>query len=189
MIMKVEPLVESVEAIVQKDLPPDRREIVLLSPRGELLEQRTLRRLAELEQLILVAGRYEGVDERFLSLTGARELSIGDYVLSGGEIPAMALVDAVTRLLPGAISDPGSAEEDSFSRGLLDYPHYTRPIEFRNQKVPEVLLSGNHGAIRRWRKQRSLRDTMARRPDLMATAEMDNEERALLEELEVAEMR
>lgn len=186
MVMKVEPLVESVEEIVQKDLPPAQREIVLLSPRGELLQHRFVCRLSELEQLVLVTGRYEGVDERFLSATGAREVSIGDYVLSGGEIPAMALVDAVTRLLPGAISDPGSAEEDSFSRGLLDYPHYTRPIEFRNLKVPEVLLSGNHGAIRRWRKQCALRDTMARRPDLLAAADMDDEERAIMEELEVA---
>jgi tRNA (guanine37-N1)-methyltransferase len=187
MVMKVEPLVESVEDIVREELPPDRKETVLLSPRGERLEQATMRRFAALEQLVLVAGRYEGVDERFLSLTGAREVSIGDYVLSGGEIPAMALVDAVARLLPGAISDPGSAEEDSFSRGLLDCPHYTRPVEYRDQKVPEILLSGDHGAVRRWRKRRSLQDTMARRPELMATAKMDDEERALLEELEWAE--
>jgi tRNA (guanine37-N1)-methyltransferase len=188
MVMKVEPLVEAVEEVIQKDLPLGRREVVLLSPRGELLRQDLVRRFAEREQLVLIAGRYEGVDERFLSATGATETSIGDYVLSGGEIPAMALVDAVTRLLPGAISDPESAREDSFSRGFLDYPHYTRPVEFRNLKVPEILLSGNHGAIRRWRKKCALRDTEARRPDLLVRAEMDEEERGIMEELETARM-
>jgi tRNA (guanine37-N1)-methyltransferase len=185
MVMKVEPLVEAVEAVVRKD---SSREIVLLSPRGKLLRQDLLRRFAGCEQLVLVAGRYEGVDERFLTATGAVEVSIGDYVLSGGEIPAMVLVDGVTRLLPGAISDPESVKEDSFSRGLLDYPHYTRPVEFRNLKVPEILLSGNHGAIRRWRKKCALRDTETRRPDLLARAEMDEEERAVLEELETTRM-
>jgi len=183
MVMKVEPLVEAVETIVDKNLRPSRREIVLLSPRGALLQQEMLRRFAGLDHLILTAGRYEGVDERFVELTGAREVSIGDYVLSGGEIPVMVLVDGVTRLLPGAISDPESARQDSFSRGLLDYPQYTRPDEFRNAKVPEILRSGNHGAIRRWRKQRALADTRARRPDLLMEAELDEEERAIMREL------
>lgn len=188
MVMRVEPLVEAVEHVVRSDLPLSKRGIILLSPRGERLRQDLVQRFAEHEQLVLVAGRYEGVDERFMAATGAREVSIGDYVLSGGEIPAMALVDAVTRLLPGAISDPQSAREDSFSRGLLDHPHYTRPGEFRSLKVPEVLLSGNHGAIRRWRKKRALQDTEARRPDLLARAEMDEEERDIMEELAKAHM-
>jgi tRNA (guanine37-N1)-methyltransferase len=188
MVMRVGPLVEAVEHAVRSDLPLSKRGVILLSPRGERLRQDLVQRFAEHEQLVLVAGRYEGVDERFMAATGAREVSIGDYVLSGGEIPAMALVDAVTRLLPGAISDPQSAREDSFSRGLLDHPHYTRPVEFRSLKVPEVLLSGNHGAIRRWRKKRALQDTEARRPDLLARAEMDEEERDIMEELAKAHM-
>ena len=162
MVMKVEPLVAAVEAIATDDA-----RIVLLSPRGAPLLQDKVQELSTVEQLVLVAGRYEGVDERFLLATGAEELSIGDYVLSGGEIPAMVVVDALVRLLPGAISDPKSAEQDSFSHGMLDYPHYTRPDEFRGLSVPEVLLSGNHAAIRRWRDQKALTDTEARRPELL----------------------
>jgi tRNA (guanine37-N1)-methyltransferase len=123
--------------------------------------------LSEEQHLILVAGRYEGVDERFVETTGAEEISIGDYVLSGGEIPAMVVIDAVVRLLPGAISDPRSAAEDSFSRGVLDHPHYTRPAEFRGLRVPEVLLSGDHAAVREWRESRALEDTRSRRPELL----------------------
>lgn len=162
MVMKVEPLVAAVEAIATDDA-----RLVLLSPRGAPLLQDKVQELSTVEQLVLVAGRYEGVDERFLLATGAEELSIGDYVLSGGEIPAMVVVDALVRLLPGAISDPKSAEQDSFSHGMLDYPHYTRPDEFRGLSVPEVLLSGNHAAIRRWRDQKALTDTEARRPELL----------------------
>lgn len=162
MVMKVEPLVAAVEAIATDDA-----RIVLLSPRGAPLLQDKVQELSTVEQLVLVAGRYEGVDERFVLATGAEELSIGDYVLSGGEIPAMVVVDALVRLLPGAISDPKSAEQDSFSHGMLDYPHYTRPDEFRGFSVPEVLLSGNHAAIRRWRDQKALTDTEARRPELL----------------------
>jgi len=164
MVMKVEPLVAAVEAIATDDA-----RLVLLSPRGAPLLQDKVQELSTVEQLVLVAGRYEGVDERFLLATGAEELSIGDYVLSGGEIPAMVVVDALVRLLPGAISDPKSAEQDSFSHGMLDYPHYTRPDEFRGFSVPEVLLSGNHAAIRRWRDQKALADTEARRPELLIT--------------------
>lgn len=164
MVMKVEPLVAAVEAIATDDA-----RIVLLSPRGAPLLQDKVQELSTVEQLVLVAGRYEGVDERFVLATGAEELSIGDYVLSGGEIPAMVVVDALVRLLPGAISDPKSAEQDSFSHGMLDYPHYTRPDEFRGLSVPEVLLSGNHAAIRRWRDQKALTDTEARRPELLIT--------------------
>jgi len=164
LVMKIEPLVSAVEAVATADCA-----VVLLSPRGEPLRQEKVRSLAKVDHLVLVAGRYEGVDERFVAATGAEELSIGDYVLSGGEIPAMVVVDALVRLLPGAISDPQSAEQDSFSDGLLDYPNYTRPEEFRGLKVPEVLLSGNHAAIDAWRQQRALADTRSRRPELLAT--------------------
>jgi len=166
MVMKVEPLVSAVEAIagMGEGAAP---KLVLLSPRGTPLDQPKAQELSEEEHLVLVAGRYEGVDERFVELTGAEEISIGDYVLSGGEIPAMVVIDAVVRLLPGAISDPQSAEEDSFSRGVLDYPHYTRPAEFRGSRVPDVLLSGDHAAVRAWRESRALEDTRARRPELL----------------------
>ena len=164
MVMKVEPLVSAVEAVATDD-----SRLVLLSPRGAPLRQDKVKELSMLEQLVLVAGRYQGVDERFVVATGAEELSIGDYVLSGGEIPAMVVVDALVRLLPGAISDPESAEQDSFSHGMLAYPHYTRPEEFRGFSVPEVLLSGNHAAIQQWRQQQALTDTEARRPELLIT--------------------
>jgi tRNA (guanine37-N1)-methyltransferase len=181
MVMKAEPLVRAVESIVQRDPPDDSRDVVLLSPRGKLLEQDDVRQMSTKNQIVLVSGRYEGVDERFLQLTGAREISIGDYVLSGGEIPAMVVVDSITRLIPGAISDPESHAEDSFSRGLLDYPHYTRPARIRDVGVPETLLSGNHAAVRRWRKERALRDTASRRPELLTKASLDDEERSILE--------
>ncbi|GMR22274.1 MAG: tRNA (guanosine(37)-N1)-methyltransferase TrmD [Acidobacteriota bacterium] len=164
MVMKVEPLVSATEAITTDDAS-----LVLLSPRGAPLLQDKVKELSAVEQLVLVTGRYEGVDERFVLATGAEELSIGDYVLSGGEIPAMVVVDALVRLLPGAISDPASAEQDSFSHGMLDFPHYTRPEEFRGFSVPEVLLSGNHAAIRQWRQQQALTDTEVRRPELLVT--------------------
>ncbi|MGH9323871.1 MAG: tRNA (guanosine(37)-N1)-methyltransferase TrmD [Vicinamibacteria bacterium] len=166
MVMKVEPLVAAVEGIRNLGERADSR-LLLLSPRGAPLGQPKVQELSEEERLVLVAGRYEGVDERFVEATGSEEISIGDYVLSGGEIPAMVIVDAVVRLLPGAISDPQSAEEDSFSRGMLDYPHYTRPPEFRGLRVPEVLLSGDHAAVLEWRRNRALQDTRKRRPELL----------------------
>jgi len=183
MVMNVEPLVAAVEGLIDANLAAEERAVILLSPRGKSMRQRDVGPLANVKQLILVAGRYEGVDERFLEAVGAEELSIGDYVLSGGELPAMVVVDAVVRLVPGAISDPLSAEQDSFSRGLLDYPHYTRPVEFRGLRVPEVLISGNHAAIRRWRKEQALRATRARRPELWADAELDEEEREIIGEV------
>ena len=164
MVMKVEPLVNAVEAIAAAE-----GRLVLLSPRGAPFSQDKVKELSTIEQLVLIAGRYEGVDERFVVATGAEELSIGDYVLSGGEIPAMVVVDALVRLLPGAISDPESAEQDSFSHGVLDCPDYTRPEEFRGLRVPEVLLSGNHAAIQKWRQQQALTDTKVRRPELLTT--------------------
>ncbi len=170
MVMKIEPLVAAVEALADESgIGASKRRIVLLSPRGKPLSQPTVRDLSTAEHVVLVAGRYEGVDERFVVAMDAEEISIGDYVLSGGEIPAMVVVDALVRLLPGALADPSSAEQDSFSDGVLDYPHYTRPAVFRGLRVPEVLLSGNHGAVDAWREKRALDDTRARRPELLKT--------------------
>lgn len=168
MVLRVEPLVAAVESI--RDLDPRPARILLLSPRGRLLTQGLTAELAAEPRLLLVAGRYEGVDERFIEISGAEEISVGDYVLSGGEIPAMALVDAVTRLLPGAVGDPDSVADDSFSAGLLEHPHYTRPATFRGLGVPAVLRSGDHEAVRRFRRERSLALTESRRPDLYRAA-------------------
>jgi len=166
MVMKVEPLVSAVDAIRAQSsaASPD---VLLLSPRGRRFNQDRARRLASQAHVVLVAGRYEGVDERFTELSGADEISIGDYVLSGGEVPAMVIVDAIVRLKPGAISDPRSAAEDSFSDGLLDYPQFTRPPEYRGVRVPDVLLSGDHRAVDDWRRRESLRVTMSRRPEML----------------------
>jgi tRNA (guanine37-N1)-methyltransferase len=140
-------------------------------------------RLSTREHLVLLCGRYEGVDERVLSRVD-EEISIGDYVLSGGELPALVVLEAVARFVPGVVGDDQSVAEDSFSRGLLDFPHYTRPAEVGAERVPDVLLSGNHAEIRRWRKRESLARTLARRPKLLKTAALDDEERALLVELQ-----
>ena len=164
MVMRVEPLVAAVEEIGGFDSRKPR--IVLLSPRGRALDQRLVSELAAESRLLLVAGRYEGVDERFASLTGAEEISVGDYVLSGGEIPAMLVVDAVTRLIPGAVGDAESVLRESFREGLLEHAQYTRPPVFRGQEVPPVLLSGNHEAVRRFRREQAIELTRRRRPDL-----------------------
>lgn len=157
--------------------------VILLSPQGCRLEQPRVAELARLPHLCLLCGRYEGVDERVGEGLVDEELSVGDYVLTGGELPAMVLVDAVTRLLPGALGGPGSAGEESFAGGLLEYPQYTRPREFRGRQVPEILLSGDHAAIRRWRRKQSLLRTAVRRPDLLSRAELGEEDRRLLGEL------
>lgn len=168
MVLRVKPLVAAVESI--RDLDPCPGRILLLSPRGRPLTQGLTAELAREPRLLLVAGRYEGVDERFIEIVGAEEVSVGDFVLSGGEIPAMALVDAVTRLLPGAVGDPDSVADESFSAGLLEHPHYTRPATFRGLEVPAVLRSGDHEAVRRYRRERSLALTESRRPDLHRVA-------------------
>ncbi|MEJ6656278.1 MAG: tRNA (guanosine(37)-N1)-methyltransferase TrmD, partial [Pseudomonas sp.] len=149
MLMKVEPLLEAIEAIRQK--APSRPRVIYLSPQGKPLTQRRAEELAQLDSLVLLCGRYEGIDERIVETCVDEEISIGDYVLSGGELGAMVLLDAVSRLIPGVLGHADSAAEDSFSEGWLDCPHYTRPEEFAGQRVPEVLLSGNHALIRRWR--------------------------------------
>ena len=154
----------------------------LLSPQGRPLDQPAVRELAEREELILVCGRYEGIDERLIELEIDEEWSIGDYVLSGGELAAAVLIDAVTRLQPGVLGHEESAAQDSFMDGLLDCQHYTRPEDYEGRKVPPVLLSGDHGAIERWRKKQSLGRTWLRRPELLEGLELDEESKALLEE-------
>lgn len=163
MVLKPEPIFAAVEAL--PILP--RRETILLTPQGEAMTQNLFRELAgEYDQLVLICGHYEGVDERVVHLV-TREVSLGDFVLTGGEIPALALINGTIRLLPGTVGKADSLAQDSFEDGLLDYPHYTRPAEFRGMKVPEVLLSGNHGAIAAWRRQQQIERTRDRRPDLL----------------------
>jgi tRNA (guanine37-N1)-methyltransferase len=184
MVMLAQPLEDCIDGAVarQKEAGVERPQVVLLSPQGERLTDAVARQLAELPGVVLVAGRYEGVDERLIARKVDREISIGDYVTSGGELPAMVLIDAVVRLLPGSLNDAGSASEDSFSEGLLDWPHYTRPEQWQGERVPEVLLSGNHAAIARWRRKQALVRTVARRPDLLEGRALSAEDAALLEE-------
>jgi tRNA (guanine37-N1)-methyltransferase len=179
MVMQVQPLRAALQAA--KSAGPD-APVIYLSPQGGRFTQDTARRLAGRERLILLAGRYEGIDERFIDMEVDEEISIGDYVLSGGELPVLVVMDAVTRLLPGALGDADSALEDSFMDGLLDYPHYTRPEQIGNRQVPQVLLSGNHAAIDRWRRKQALGRTRLRRPDLLEALALDDDDRALLNE-------
>ena len=180
MVMKVAPLNEAIEAARQQ-LGRDTK-VIYLSPQGKKLDQQALKQMANRDSMILVAGRYEGIDERLIEKQIDEEWSIGDYVLSGGELAAMVLIDGVARLLPGVLGDENSAEQDSFMDGLLDCPHYTRPEKLFDQTVPEVLLGGDHEAIRKWRLKQSLGRTWLRRPDLLASYTMTNEQQALLEE-------
>jgi tRNA (guanine37-N1)-methyltransferase len=181
MVMKPEPLVKACESIRATRGAPDA--VIVLTPQGRTFDQAAAVRLGGLAHIVLLCGRYEGMDERVGALVSAEELSIGDYVLSGGELPALVVVDAVSRLVPGVVGDGQSVEEDSFARGLLDYPHYTRPATYAGRDVPPVLLSGHHGDVRRWRRKAALARTLERRPDLLATAELDAEDRVLLDEL------
>jgi tRNA (guanine37-N1)-methyltransferase len=167
MVMRPEPLVAAIEALAGPKGPARRARVALMSPQGLPLSQPKLRELAGLPHLVLVCGRYEGVDQRAIEIAVDEELSLGDYVLSGGEVPAMAIVEGVVRLLPGVLGNPESAAADSFEAGLLEGPHYTRPAQFRGLAVPEVLRSGDHGAVARWRAERALEVTRARRPDLL----------------------
>jgi tRNA (guanine37-N1)-methyltransferase len=160
----------------------DEARVIAMSPQGQRLDDALVRELARAPALVIVAGRYEGIDERFIETFVDQEVSVGDFVVSGGELPAMLLLDAVIRQLPGALGHSDSADEDSFADGLLDCPHYTRPEEYRGQQVPSVLLSGDHGAIARWRRQQSLKRTAERRPDLLAGAALSEQDRALLGE-------
>jgi tRNA (guanine37-N1)-methyltransferase len=182
MVMKAEPFFRAVDAIGA--LPGERRAVVLLSPRGTPFSQEMAARYAALDRLILLCGRYEGIDERVREGLAAEEVSVGDFVLTGGEVAALAVVEATVRLLPGALGDEASAGADSFSDGILDFPHFTRPAVVRGLAVPDVLLSGDHGKIRRWRRKEALRATRERRPDLLRKARLSPEDRDLLHEIE-----
>lgn len=179
MVMMVEPLRRAIDEA--RMAAPDSK-VVYLSPQGRRLDQAAVRRISAGAGLVLLAGRYEGVDERLIEDCVDQEWSIGDYVLSGGELPAMVLMDAVIRLLPGVLGHADSAEQDSYVDGLLDCPHYTRPEEIEGRRVPEVLLSGNHELIRRWRLQQALGRTWLRRPDLIEDRVLSSEEQVLLNE-------
>lgn len=165
MVMSPEPLFRAVEAIAPERKQDDPR-VILLSPQGRKLTQAVVRELATLRWLVILCGRYEGVDERVARHLADEELSVGDYVLAGGEAAALVVVDAVTRVVPGVVGDPASVQRESFEDGLLDHPHYTRPADFRGLGVPDVLLSGDHAAIERWRREEAERRTRERRPDL-----------------------
>ena len=180
MLMKVQPLKDAINAAKRK--AQAQCPVIYLSPQGKPLEQADLASLAMLPEVILVAGRYEGIDERLIESVIDMEVSIGDFVASGGELPAMLLIDGVTRLLPGAVGDADSVEQDSFSNGLLDYPQYTRPETEDGLTVPEVLMSGDHGQIARWRKMQSLGRTYIKRPDLIRARTLTEEEKQLLDE-------
>src|SRR5437899_5374726 len=182
MVMKAEPILRAVESL--GPAASGRRAIVLLSPRGARFDQAMAARFAGVDELVLLCGRYEGIDERVREILGAEEVSLGDFVLTGGEVAALAVIEASVRLLPGALGDEGSAGADSFSDGILDCPHYTRPAVVRGEGVPDALLSGDHGRIRRWRRKESLRATRQRRPDLLRAARLSAEDRSLLRELE-----
>jgi len=215
MVLKPEPIFECLESIGvssrEERLSSAAREaVVLLSPQGQLLTQAVAQELVSRERVILICGRYEGVDERVSEFLADREVSVGDFVLSGGELGAAIVVDTVSRLVPGALGNAASAQQESFtainveakektvkkppsstcrSGGLLDYPHYTRPAEFRGMPVPEVLMNGNHDEIRRWRRRRALEKTLVNRPDLLRGAELSREDRNLLAEIEAGEER
>lgn len=180
MVMKVEPVARALEAVV-----PDREGalVVLLTPQGEPLRQELVRELASWSRLVMICGHYEGVDERIRTHLVDREISIGDYILTGGELAAMVLVDAVARLVPGVLGNSTSPQADSFSDGLLEYPQYTRPENFREWKVPDVLLSGHHKAIEDWRRREALKRTWQRRRDLLESAPLRDEDREMLQSL------
>jgi tRNA (guanine37-N1)-methyltransferase len=181
MVMKPGPIVAAVEAIEAERGPASA--VVLMTPQGRRFSHSEAERLSRLERVIVICGRYEAVDERVAETVVTDELSIGDYVLTGGELPALVVIDAVVRLVPGVVGDADSVAADSFVRGLLDCPHYTRPAVFRDRAVPAVLLSGHHAEIEQWRRRERVRRTLERRPDLIAQAELDAEEQRELERL------
>jgi tRNA (guanine37-N1)-methyltransferase len=183
MVMKAEPFFRAVEA-VRPEGPAPGSAVVLLSPRGRPFDQATAARYARLDRLVLLCGRYEGIDERVREGLVTEEVSLGDFVLTGGEVAALAVIEAAVRLVPGALGDEASAEADSFATGILDHPHYTRPAVARGRGVPEALLSGDHERIRRWRRKEALRATRERRPDLLQEAPLTLEDERLLREIE-----
>jgi tRNA (guanine37-N1)-methyltransferase len=192
MVMKPEPIFNAVAGILGIEIPAEGYRtlqqqgyppIILLTPQGRLLKQAMAHELRQHQRLLLICGRYEGVDERVREYLATDEISVGDYVLSGGEIAAMVLVDVLTRLIPGVLGDPEATAKDSHSDGLLEYPHYTRPADYRGHTLPEILLSGHHAKLQEWRRQQSLIRTLARRPDLLASAELSEADRKFLASL------
>ncbi|MFZ5887350.1 MAG: tRNA (guanosine(37)-N1)-methyltransferase TrmD [Chloroflexota bacterium] len=189
MVMKPEPIFEAVETVLglaPHPTPPEPASnipIILLTPQGRVFNQRIAEELARCERIALLCGRYEGVDERVREHLVTDEISVGDYVLTGGELPALILIDAVSRLIPGVLGDPTGAEDDSHAMGLLEYPHYTKPAEFRGWKVPEILLSGDHGKIERWRREQALLRTFQKRPDMLEKANLSEQDKKFLETL------
>jgi len=180
MVMKPEPIFAAVEGILGQ---PPSCPVLLMTPQGELLDQKRAQELMNFDRLAIIAGHYEGFDERVRENLVTDEISIGDYVLTGGELPALILIDVLTRLIPGVLGDPMAAENDSHASGLLEYPHYTRPEEYRGWKVPEILRSGHHAKINRWRRNQSLKRTQERRPDLLERFDLTDEDRGFLDQL------
>jgi tRNA (guanine37-N1)-methyltransferase len=180
MVMKVEPVFAAVEDILGT---PPKCPLILMTPQGRLFDQKTAYELSNLKHLAILCGRYEGIDERIRGNLVTDEISVGDYVLTGGELPALTVLDAIVRLIPGALGDPDGARDDSHASGLLEYPHYTRPPEFRGSRVPEVLLSGHHAEIARWRREQAIKRTLHRRPELLEKAELSEKETNYLKHL------
>ena len=183
MVMLGEPVFRCVEAIGGGPSTSPGMTLIMTSPQGRRFDQKVASELVAKEHLVILCGRYEGFDHRVHEALAPDEISVGDFVVSGGELPAMLMADAIGRLIPGVVGNTGSVEEDSFFRGLLDYPHYTRPEELRGRRVPDILLSGHHEKIRKWRKEQALRATLEKRPDLLETAELDPEAREILRRL------
>jgi tRNA (guanine37-N1)-methyltransferase len=186
MVMKPEPVFEAVETVlgdIASRPQPVIIPVILLTPQGRVFTQRVAEELSGYEHIALICGRYEGVDERIREQLVTDEISVGDYVLTGGELPALMIIDAVSRLLPGVLGDPTGAEDDSHSMGLLEYPHYTKPPEFRGAKVPDVLISGNHAKIEKWRREQSLLRTFNKRSDMLEKAELTREDIKFIEQL------
>ncbi len=193
MVMKPEPIFEAIETVLglaplqTQSEPASNTPIILLTPQGRVFNQRIAEELSRHERIALLCGRYEGIDERIREHLVTDEISIGDYVLTGGELPALMIIDAISRLLPGVLGDPTGAEDDSHSMGLLEYPHYTKPPEFRGWKIPDVLASGNHAKINQWRREQALTRTFNKRPDMLEKAELSKEDIKFVESLRRAE--
>ncbi|MCZ2128020.1 MAG: tRNA (guanosine(37)-N1)-methyltransferase TrmD [Anaerolineales bacterium] len=183
MVMKPEPVFEAVESALGTSAPGSEIPVILLTPQGRVFNQEVAKELSQHPRLALLCGRYEGVDERIRQRLATDEISIGDYVLTGGELPALILIDAVSRLLPNVLGDPTGAEDDSHAMGLLEYPHYTRPPVFRGDAVPEALLSGDHKRIDRWRREQALERTFRKRPDMLERADLSDADRKFLKSL------
>src|SRR5215207_8410020 len=187
MVMKPEPVFEAVESVLgisSSPTQPTPVPVILLTPQGRVFTQRVAEELSRHERIALLCGRYEGVDERIREHLVTDEISVGDYVLTGGDLPALMIIDALSRLIPGVLGDPTGAQDDSHSMGLLEYPHYTRPPEFRGWQVPEILLSGDHAKIEKWRREQALSRTFHKRPDMLEKAELSKEDQKIVERLQ-----